>query len=314
MAIFLSRSADRLLLRGSRRAVLKQFWRPQSNAVLHLTTVGAIPAHVESDGADLWVANLTDNSVSRVRGSDGKLLETWVGASNAYSVLVARGDVYVAGQASPGTLYRIDPSQPAGAVTAVASLGDSPYGITFDGSRIWTANYVPGSISIVTPGATLPWTVTTRTTGFANLQGALFDGANIWVTDTTPGTLLKLDGAGAVLQTVTVGSNPEFPVFDGTNIWVPSLSSSISVVRASSGAVLATLTGNGLNLPTTAAFDGQRILVTNNSGDVVSLWKAADLTALGFLGTGANTAPFGVCSDGVNFWITLSLANKLARF
>src|SRR5262249_59718034 len=120
-------------------------------------------------------------------------------------------------------------------------------------------------------GATLPWTVTTRTTGFANLQGALFDGANIWVTDTTPGTLLKLDGAGAVLQTVTVGSNPEFPVFDGTNIWVPSLSSSISVVRAASGAVLATLTGNGLNLPTTAAFDGHGSLWTNNAGNMRSL-------------------------------------------
>ena len=44
--------------------------------------------------------------------------------------------------------------------------------------------------------------------------------------------------------------------------------------------VLATLTGNELNGPWTAAFDGERILVTNSVGSTVSLWKAADLTPL----------------------------------
>ena len=28
----------------------------------------------------------------------------------------------------------------------------------------------------------------------------------------------------------------------------------------------------------------------------------------------AGSAPYGVCSDGVNFWIALNLGNKLARF
>ena len=155
--------------------------------------------------------------------------------------------------------------------------------------------------------------MTTVTTGFSNPLGALYDGANVWVTDQTAGTLLKLDSAGAILQTVTVGANPWFPVFDGTNIWVPNNgSNSVSVVRASSGVVLQTLTGNGLNGPVAAAFDGQRILVTNFSGSSVSLWKAADLTAMGFFPTG--TAPLGACSDGINFWITLNGTAKLARF
>jgi len=78
--------------------------------------------------------------------------------------------------------------------------------------------------------------------------------------------------------------------------------------------VLATLTGNGLNGPTAAAFDGQRILVTNNAGNSVSLWKAADLTTLGSFGTGASTFPYGACSDGISFWITLTGPNQLARF
>jgi hypothetical protein len=305
---------DSVLKRGSRRAALDQFWTPGNLTVLGLTTVGSNPEFVSSDGADLWVANYGSGSVSRVRGSDGKLLETWTGATLAVNVLVAMGRVFVTGNTLSGNLYRIDPSQAAGAVTTVASNLAGPQGITFDGARIWTANSA-GSVSIVTPGATIPWTVTTVSTGFTEPLGALYDGANVWVTDNAVGTLLKLDGNGAILQTVTVGSHPQFPIFDGTNIWVPNNNSnSVSVVRASNGAVLATLTGNGLSAPMSAVFDGQRILATNHSGNGVSLWKAADLTPLGSFGTPASTVPFGACSDGVNFWVTLSNANELARF
>jgi YVTN family beta-propeller protein len=315
MAAFLSRTVDGVLKRGSRRTALDQFWTPQGPTVLGVTTLGNGLHLVKSDGVDLWVARLGNGgTVSRVRGSDGKLLETWTGATGATGVLVAMGRIFVTGNTSPGNLYQIDPSQAAGAVTTVASnLGDAPQGITFDGSRIWIANFVGSSISIVTPGGTIPWTATTVTTGFSGPTGALYDGANVWVTDNQAGKLLKLDESGAILQTVTVGAGPDIPTFDGTNIWVPNVdSNSVSVVRASNGAVLATLTGNGLSSPFAAAFDGQRVLVTLFSGDSVALWKAADLTSLGVFGAGSG--PFGVCSDGVNFWITLTGSAKLARF
>src|SRR6266508_776963 len=66
MAAFLSRGVDGVLKRGSRRAALKQFWTPQNTLVVGLTTVGNGPGQVQSDGADIWVANLTGGTVSRV--------------------------------------------------------------------------------------------------------------------------------------------------------------------------------------------------------------------------------------------------------
>jgi DNA-binding beta-propeller fold protein YncE len=157
--------------------------------------------------------------------------------------------------------------------------------------------------------------VTTVTTGFINVIGALYDGANVWVTDFTAGTLLKLDSAGAILQTVTLGGGPNYPVFDGTNIWVPRASvPSVAVVRASSGAILATLTGNGSANTAEVAFDGERVLATNNSTGTVSLWKAADLSPLGFFSVGGATSPFGACSDGRDFWIVLSFVGQIGRF
>jgi hypothetical protein len=320
MAAFLSRTVDRALLRGSRRAALARFTTAKTPQALGLTTVGLDPEQVKSDGADLWVSHGNPGAVSRVRASSGKLLETWTGAGGASGVVAAMGLVLVSADQSPsGRLYRIDPTQAAGAVTTVATnLGNRAFGLAFDGSRFWTANLgSPGSVSIITPGASLPWTVTTVTAGFSSFGpgGILYDGANIWVTDLSAGKLFKLDGGGGILLTVTVGSTPEVSVFDGTSIWVPNDGSdSVSVVRASTGAVLATLTGNGINAPTGSAFDGERVLVVNGGGDSVSLWKAADLTSLGTFDLGAGTQPLFACSDGVNFWITLSAASKLARF
>jgi hypothetical protein len=311
MAAFVTRTMDQSLKRGSRRASLKQFWTPTSADGFGLTGVGSGPLLVESDGADLWVANFTSATVSRVRASDGKLLETWTGATSVFGVLAAKGLIFLTGGSK---LYKIDPTLPAGAVaTLTSALGVTAHGISFDGARIWTANF-GGSVSIVTLN---PLSVTTVTAGFTILNGILYDGANMWVTDrgTTPGNLFKLDSNGAIIQTVTMDTMPGFPVFDGTNIWVPNLgSNTVTVVRASTGAVLATLTGNGLSQPIAAAFDGERVLVTNGGGNSVSLWKAADLSPLAVVSTGAATGPFGACSDGLNFWITLEGTGKLARF
>ena len=319
MAGFLSRTVDGVLRRGSRRSAARQYWTPQNNTLLGGTTIsGGGLRLVESDGADLWVATLFDTAV-RVRASDGRVLETWTGASGAFGVLVALGRVFVSGSVMPGRLHVINPGQPAGAVTTVAStLGNLSSGIAFDGLRIWTANIGDGSagtgsVSLVTPGASIPWTVTNASLGFSKPIGAVFDGANVWVTDEDLNQALRLSSAGAILQSVTVGANPAHPVFDGTNIWVPNLnSSSVTVLRASSGAVLATLTGNGMNQPNAAAFDGERVLVANLSGNKVSLFKAADLTPIGGFPI-ASGQQIGACSDGISFWVTV-LSNPLARF
>jgi hypothetical protein len=315
MAAFLSRTVDGTLKRASRRAAIDRFWTPQDTAAFGLTTIGSGAYGIRFDGADLWVACGGSQVVSRVRASDGKLLETWSAADNPFGVLVALGRVFVTGNTTPaGKLYMIDPSKPVGAVTIVSSnLPGGASGIAFDGVNIWTANQ-SGSVSIVTPGA---WTVSTSniTVGSSDPVGALYDGTNIWITDGAAGTLVKLNPSGVVLQTVTLGSIPTFPVFDGTNIWVPQVTSnSVTVVRASNGSILQTLTGNGLINPYCAAFDGERILITNSGGSTVSLWKAADLTGLGAFAVALNS-PGLATSDGLNFWITFPFgSNRIQRF
>ena len=321
MAAFITRTMDQSLKRGSQRAVAKKWFNPQDANSLTLTTVGGNPRLVEFDGTDIWVANGGTNSIMKIRPSDGKVIDTWTGAMSPYAIVAALGRIFVSGNTNPGNLYMIDPTQPAGTVTTLtSSLGEFPQGIAFDGSRIWTANN-GGSVSIVSLN---PTAVTTVTTGFTFPTGILYDGSHIWLTDNNK--LHKLNSDGSIAQTLTVGSNASFPVFDGTNIWVPTiLSDSVTVVRVKDAGgnplptafELATLTGNGLLEPRVAAFDGERVLVTNLNGEKVSLWKAADLTPLGFFPMSVGSQQFGACSDGLNFWITLNSLgsnDKLARF
>ncbi len=211
-----------------------------------------------------------------------------------------------------GPLMLIDPTQPPGPVTTVTGLGISA-GLAFDGSRIWVANN-DGSVSIVTPGTSLPWAATNVTTGFSIPEGVLFDGTSVWVTDYEAGTLLRLDANGAILQTVPVGTGAGFPAFDGESIWVPSwFDNTVTVVRASTGDVVTTLSGLP-DSPSSVAFDGARMLVTSYNGDAVSLFRAADFTALGSFPAGDASHPFIACSDGNGFWLSLSNIGRIARF
>lgn len=311
MAAFVTRGMDQSVKRSSRRAALDQFWNTIPGAVLGVTDVGGSPVLAKSDGADIWVANSGSGTVSRVRASDGVKLGDWTGATNAVGVLVAGGKVYVTGETNPGTLYQIDPTQPPGPVTIVAStLGAYPNGIGFDGHLIWTANN-SGSISMIDPRT---WGVQNKTAGLVHPVGIVFDGRQIWVTDAGDNSLKRTDDFGDVGPPISVGLSPYFPAFDGMNIWVPNVHSfDISVVRAKgnlAGTVLATLSGQGGG--TQAAFDGERILITNHNSDRVSLWNASTMSLITEFTVAGG--PFGVCSDGVNFWITLFGANKLARF
>jgi hypothetical protein len=319
MAAFITRTLDQSLKRNNRRAVAEKWWTPQTANDLTLTNVGDFPDQVKFDGTNLWVANNSSSTVTKVRPEDGKVLETWTGATACSAIVCAKGRIFITGQTLPGSLYMIDPTQSPGAVTTVtSSLAETPGGVAFDGSRIWVAH--GNSMSIVSFN---PTTVTTVSTGFISAIGVLYDGANIWVTDQSSGNLLKLNSSGQVVQSVGVGGSPMFPVFDGINIWVPKFGhDTVDVVRVKDASgnplanafVLATLTGNGLDGPWAAAFDGERILIANIETGTVSLIKAADLTPLGSFPLGLNTSPMGACSDGLNFWITLSGTNKLARF
>lgn len=96
-----------------------------------------------------------------------------------------------------------------------------------------------------------------------------------------------------------------------------SFDNSITMVPASTGNVVATISADANNMlhsPSSASFDGERILVTNDVGNSVTLFKATDLSIIANVPTGVSTLPYGACGDGINFWIKLQGTGNLLRF
>lgn len=322
MAAFVTRTLDQSLKRGSQRAALGQFWQTKRITNLNRWDFGNAPFGIKSDGQDLWVANSGAGSVFRLRSSTGELVDFVGGMPPLRDVLIAGGQVFVTAQGGPGRLYRIDPKQsPLNFTPVISSLPGAPMDLAFDGEKVWVANDngSSGSVSLVDP-LTGHFDTNAPLVGLVSPRGLVFDGTNMWITDrkdygATPGELIKLDAQGNLLQHVTLGGSPQKAIFDGVNIWVPNQAShTVSVVRAATGVVIATLSGNGLNGPMGIAFDGERILVANLLGHSLSLWRATDLAPLGTVSVGADAYPTDVCSDGINFFITLNGNSKLVRF
>jgi DNA-binding beta-propeller fold protein YncE len=323
MAAFITRTQDSALKRGSRRAAAGQWFTPQHAGVLNTTPLGSDPALNCFDGEDIWAANFSSNNITRVHASDGRVLGTWTGANHAHNTIAAAGFIYVTGAEIPGRIYRIDPTLAPGAVTEVeGNVGDGPRSITYDGLNLWTANEGTGpGLGSITRYNIITDTATTFGLGFNQPVGIVFDGIHLWVVDFGDDALYRVNPAdGTILETLAMGaitSTPAIPIFDGTNIWVP-VSNGLKVVSTSTPAqLLATLTGNGLGSTNlAAAFDGERIMVTNRAGATVSLWKASSLMPLGNLNLGAGRFPQGVCSDGLHFWIAVdsSGGDLLMRF
>jgi len=314
MAAFVTRTLDQSLKRGHPRAALGEWWTNRSFWRIG-TPVGANPRFLACDGLTVWASNTEGNTVSRVDIRTGELICTLSGIPSPEQIVIVSGVVYVTSLQSPGKIYVTYINTTANQPISVFAdnLGNNPVGITFDGESLWTANdgTGPGTGSI-SRFSLLTFNAITFTTGFNQAIGILFDGSNLWVTDRGDNSLKRVDTTtGAVLQTIalsgTVGSVGH-PVFDGTNLWIPCRDRVVVVrgVGGSAGTVLAQLTGNGLNGGFEAAFDGERICVTNASAGTVSLWKATDLSPIASVALLDIYHPFnprGVCSDGVTFWV-----------
>jgi hypothetical protein len=320
MAAFVGRTLDQAVKRSHPRAALGEWWMNKLGRYRVYTYTNAHnPRFLACDGQTVWVSNTEANSVSRVDTRTAELMCTLTSIPTPEQMVIVSGNVYITSYQSPGKIYNTGIYRTTDGMISAAfsNLGNNPTGITYDGQNLWTANNGtgPGTGSIsrvyLDNGAT-----TTFTTEFNQPVGILFDGVNLWVTDAGDTSLKRVDtNTGAVMQTTALQGTVGYPVFDGTNLWIPcarptgSVVDRLFVVRAVGGppllgTVLARLTGNGMDGAFQAAFDGERICVTNATAQTVSLWKASDLSPIGSVTVGfADFSPRGICSDGITFFI-----------
>ncbi len=268
--------------------------------------VGGGPQGVGFDGTNIWVANATSRTLTKIDPRANAVLATIDVPGSPTGIAFDGAHIWVALAGIPSRATKIDPV--TNSIVAHVPVGANPQGLVFDGTNLWVANSGSNSVTRIDPVAN----AVVATVSVEAFPTALaFDGTSIWVTSYTTNSMSKIDRATNTTTAVPVGSvtsgvafdgfhlwiampsgsrvmnlnpatntgtvyidvglNPHSVVFDGTSIWVPSLGADrvtrIDVVRETVTATLAA--GDG---PSFAAFDGTSVWVSNQvSGTVTKL-------------------------------------------
>src|SRR5208282_5929591 len=212
--------------------------------------IGKFAAFMVSDGRSIWVAIGSNNTVTKVRASDGAVLGTFVAGKDPRGVALDGDNIWVA-NLGDNTVRKLRASDGSG--LGLYHVGSEPNGIAFDGANIWVAN--SGSNDVVKLRASDGIVLADIAVG-SNPYAISFDGVNIWITNQRSDNIMKVNArTDAVLGTFPVGASPMGITFDGTNIWVAnSDSNSVTKLRAKDGTVLGTFPV-GI-APRDVAFDG----------------------------------------------------------
>jgi sugar lactone lactonase YvrE len=211
---------------------------------------------VTFDGANVWVSDISEKKVTKLRASDGARQGDFaVGGRPGW--MSSDGEnlwVPVAVGAGQGSLYKIRESD--GKILGTFALGISPIASAFDGASTWVTggNSIlkvrsDGSVAGTFPAGGSP-------------LGICVERDNVWVANRSGGTVSKMRRSdGLLLGTYRVGGLPYGVLFDGSEMWVTGDPETV-VLRAGDGTRVMR-PDLGLSATTGQVFDG------------VNIWAAA---------------------------------------
>jgi len=261
-------------------------------------SVGNDPEGLAFDGDHIWVASFMDDTVTKLRASDGAVIGTY-NVGNAPRGVCFDGKYIWTANSGSDSVTKLRASD--GVSVGTYSVDSNPVGIAFDGANIWVTSLFS---STVTKLRASDGSLVGKYGVGAEPTGVAFDGANIWVTNAGSDNVTKLRASdGTALITTSVGSVPAGIAFDGANIWVANYSNgsngSVTRIRASDGVVLNTFTG--FDGPFGVLFDGGYIWVADRGGSLVKL-RADDGSVVATVRTPIGDFG-GMAFDGSHVWV-----------
>jgi hypothetical protein len=110
--------------------------------------VGIGPIRVAYDGANVWVANNFDGTVTKLRASDGACVGRCtfsVGGASAGAGGIAFDGTYIwVSNPDSSTVTKLQANGSNVGVFQLGSSANTPFAVAFDGANIWVAFYYVG--------------------------------------------------------------------------------------------------------------------------------------------------------------------------
>jgi ABC-type transport system substrate-binding protein/class 3 adenylate cyclase/streptogramin lyase len=232
--------------------------------------VGARPVAMTSGAGALWVANLDDQSVTRVDPSSQQAVRAIPIGDAPTGLASTRTAVWVTDGA--GRVSKIDPRYDR--VTLTRSPGGSG---SFFGGSVRPTIAAFGSIWIVHPDGFVsridPRSGRTRgAVGVGNLPSAIAAGAgSVWVTNSADGTVTRIDPTTLVPKTIPVGHSPSAVAVNAAGAWIANAGDN-ALVRVDTGTnAVAATTGVGAGPTAVLATPAALWVANGRDGTVMRL-------------------------------------------
>jgi YVTN family beta-propeller protein len=271
---------------------------------------GGSPLGLAFDGADIWVANGSGNTVQRISRSGKAVVATIpVGAEPSYLAFDGT-DMWVTNRAS-NTVSRISRTSNTVIATVALPAGSSPLGIAFVNGFMWVVNNGTSTLSRIDRSSN---TVTgTISAGLGNLSSPRLlavEGENVWVTSPGNNTVAKFEpffGSLVRTESVPVAGVSAGIAYDGWRIWVATAGASglVAIDAATSGVVASYPTVRGSAL----VYDGRDVWsIGGGVWRVEPFFGSVDGFEDLFSSDGAGVF------DGTNIWISAPTAGAVGSF
>ena len=209
-------------------------------------------------------------------------------------------------------------------------------GITVTGTAGWPSNISisgEGNNTSFVGGISTPGTNLTITSNNVNLGsvsangilggfyigfepapgGACSTGSTVWATNAGASTVTELSLSGSIINTFSIGSDPQGICFDGTHLWMTNMGNNTVTEFNTDGSVVGNFsTGNG---PQFICSLSSTIWITNLYDSTVTELSAVDGSTLGTTSivVDSSDTPAGICTDGTNIWMVNQSGSELVE-
>ncbi len=232
---------------------------PRQKRIVQTIPVGTAPGAIAVRGNDVWVANSTGGTVSRINADTNTVVQTVRVGNQPAAVAVGPSGLWVA-NAGDGTVNRIDPS--SGRVSPPVDVGDGPDGVAVGRDAVWVANGRGGTLMRVNPATGI--VVKEIPVGAGPSGIALTPGA-VWVANSFSQSVSRIDASSnEVTATVPVGDGPRAIATSGNEVWVADeFDATVMRIDAGTGRISRRLTLDGS--PRALTSGGRRVWVSSRA-------------------------------------------------
>jgi YVTN family beta-propeller protein len=273
-----------------------------SNHVVAQVPVGTRPGALTYGSGSLWVANLDDQTVSRVDPKTLRTLRALPVADPPTGIAAADGTVWVA-ESSPGTtsvwVSRVDPRFDS--ITRTARIGNvvpgSAVAAVGRGRSLWVAPYA-GELTRVNARS---GRVARQVDPGAGAAGLAVGAGGAWLTDSDANNVTRVDATGLVTS-LAVGHGPSGIAIGGGAVWVADTGDN-AVVRIDPTTRSVTTTIPVGESPTGVAFGAGSVWVANSGDGTVTRIDPASGRAVATIAIGGS--PRAITVVGNRAWVTL---------